>query len=107
MNLFNNEFDNIIDSETTSSSVSTEMRVNEFKKWKHEVLRLKKRKDDIYNRRTIVHNIDDIILDGNSVTLFFDSNVEKNVILCPIDYIISCPLPLNNITIANCTENDI
>ena len=43
MNLFDNEFDDIIDSETTSSSVSTEMRVNEFKKWKHEVLSLKKR----------------------------------------------------------------
>ena len=107
MNLFDNEFDDIIDSETTSSSVSTEMRVNEFKKWKHEVLSLKKRKDDIYNRRNIVHNIDDIILDGNSVTLIFDSNVEKNVILCPIDYIISCPLPINNINIENNTENDI
>ena len=47
MNLFDNEFDDIIDSETTSSSVSTEMRVNEFKKWKQEVLSLKKRKDDI------------------------------------------------------------
>lgn len=107
MNLFDNEFDDIIDSETTSSSVFTEMRVNEFKKWKHEVLSLKKRKDDIYNRRNIVHNIDDIILDGNSVTLIFDSNVEKNVILCPIDYIISCPLPINNINIENNTENDI
>lgn len=107
MNLFDNEFDDIIDSETTSSSVSTEMRVNEFKKWKHEVLSLKKRKDDIYNRRNIVHNIDDIILDENSVTLIFDSNVEKNVILCPINYIISCPLPINNINIENNTENDI
>lgn len=107
MNLFDNEFDDIIDSETTSSSVSTEMRVNEFKKWKDEVLSLKKRKDDIYNRRNIVHNIDDIILDGNSVTLIFDSNVEKNVILCPIDYIISCPLLVNNINIENNTENDI
>ena len=107
MNLFDNEFDDIIDSETTSSSVSTEMRVNEFKKWKDEVLSLKKRKDGIYNRRNIVHNIDDIILDGNSVTLIFDSNVEKNVILCPIDYIISCPLPINNINIENNTENDI
>lgn len=107
MNLFDNEFDDIIDSETTSSSVSTAMRVNEFKKWKDEVLSLKKRKDDIYNRRNIVHNIDDIILDGNSVTLIFDSNVEKNVILCPIDYIISCPLPINNINIENNTENDI
>ena len=63
MNLFDNEFDDIIDSETTSSSVFTEMRVNEFKKWKQEVLSLKKRKDDIYNRRNIIHNIDDIILD--------------------------------------------
>lgn len=107
MNLFDNEFDDIIDSETTSSSVSTEMRVNEFKKWKQEVLSLKKRKDDIYNRRNIVHNIDDIILEGNSVTLIFDSNVEKNVILCPINYIISCPLPINNINIENNTENDI
>lgn len=107
MNLFDNEFDDIIDSETTSSSVFTEMRVNEFKKWKDEVLSLKKRKDDIYNRRNIVHNIDDIILDGNSVTLIFDSNVEKNVILCPIDYIISCPLLVNNINIENNTENDI
>lgn len=107
MDLFDNEFDDIIDSETTSSSVSTEMRVNEFKKWKDEVLSLKKRKDDIYNRRSIVHNIDDIILDGTSVTLIFDSNVEKNVILCPIDYIISCPLPINNINIENNTENDI
>lgn len=107
MNLFDNEFDDIIDSETTSSSVFTQMRVNEFKKWKDEVLSLKKRKDDIYNRRNIVHNIDDIILDGTSVTLIFDSNVEKNVILCPIDYIISCPLPINNINIENNTENDI
>ena len=107
MNLFDNEFDDIIDSETTSSSVFTNMRVNEFKKWKDEVLSLKKRKDDIYNRRNIVHNIDDIILDGTSVTLIFDSNVEKNVILCPIDYIISCPLPINNINIENNTENDI
>lgn len=107
MNLFDNEFDDIIDSETTSSSVFTEMRVNEFKKWKDEVLSLKKRKDDIYNHRNIVHNIDDIILDGNSVTLIFDSNVEKNVILCPIDYIISCPLLVNNINIENNTENDI
>lgn len=108
MNLFDNEFDDIIDSETTSSSVSTNMRVNEFKKWKDEVLSLKKRKDDIiYNRRNIVHNIDDIILDGNSVTLIFDSNVVKNVILCPIDYIISCPLAINNINIENNTENDI
>lgn len=107
MNLFDNEFDDIIDSETTSSSVSTEMRVNEFKKWKHEVLSLKKRKDDIYNRRNIVHNIDDIILEGNSVTLIFDSNVEKNVILCPINYIISCPLSISNINIENNTENDI
>lgn len=107
MNLFDNEFDDIIDSETTSSSVFTEMRVNEFKKWKDEVLSLKKRKDDIYKRRNIVHNIDDIILDGNSVTLIFDSNVEKNVILCPIDYIISCPLLVNNINIENNTENDI
>lgn len=107
MNLFDNEFDDIIDSETTSSSVSTRMRVNEFKKWKDEVLSLKKRKDDIYKRRSIVHNIDDIILDGNSVTLIFDSNVEKNVILCPIDYIISCPLSINNINIENNTENDI
>ena len=101
MNLFDNEFDDIIDSETTSSSVSTEMRVNEFKKWKQEVLSLKKRKDDIYNHRNIVHNIGDIILDGNSVTLIFDSNVEKNVILCPINYIISCPLPISNINIEN------
>lgn len=31
MNLFDNEFVDIIDSETTSSSVSTWMRVNEFK----------------------------------------------------------------------------
>lgn len=107
MNLFDNEFDDIIDSETTSSSVSTGLRVNEFKKWKDEVLSLKKRKGDIYKRRSIVHNIDDIILDGNSVTLIFDSNVEKNVILCPIDYIISCPLPINNINIENNTENDI
>lgn len=107
MNLFDNEFDDIIDSETTSSSVSTNMRVNEFKKWKDEVLSLKKRKDNIYNRRNIVHNIDDIILDGNSVTLIFDSNVVKNVILCPIDYIISCPLAINNINIENNTENDI
>lgn len=107
MNLFDNEFDDIIDSETTSSSVSTNIRVNEFKKWKDEVLSLKKRKDDIYKRRSIVHNIDDIILDGNSVTLIFDSNVVKNVILCPIDYIISCPLAINNINIENNTENDI
>ena len=107
MNLFDNEFDDIIDSETASSSVSTNMRVNEFKKWKDEVLSLKKRKDNIYNRRNIVHNIDDIILDGNSVTLIFDSNVVKNVILCPIDYIISCPLSINNINIENNTENDI
>lgn len=108
MNLFDNEFDDIIDLETTSSSVSTNIRVNEFKKWKDEVLSLKKRKDDIiYNRRNIVHNIDDIILDGNSVTLIFDSNVVKNVILCPIDYIISCPLAINNINIENNTENDI
>lgn len=107
MNLFDNEFDDIIVSETTSSSVSTNMRVNEFKKWKDEVLSLKKRKDDIYKRRSIVHNIDDIILDGNSVTLIFDSNVEKNVILCPINYIISCPLPINNINIENNTENNI
>ena len=65
MNLFDNEFDDIIDSETASSSVSTNMRVNEFKKWKDEVLSLKKRKDNIYNRRNIVHNIDDIIVEGN------------------------------------------
>lgn len=107
MNLFDNEFDDIVDSETTSSSVFEKMRVNEFKKWKQEVLSLKKRKDDIYNRRNIVHNIDDIILEGNSVTLIFDSNVEKNVILCPINYIISCPLPINNINIENNTENNI
>ena len=107
MNIFDNEFDVIIDSETTSSYVSKWMRDNEFKKWKHEVLSLKKRKDDIYNRRNIVHNIDDIILDGTSVTLILDSNVEKNVILCPIDYIISCPLSINNINIENNTENDI
>ena len=107
MNLFDNEFDDIIDSETASSSVSTNMRVNEFKKWKDEVLSLKKRKDNIYNRRNIVHNMDDIRLDGNSVTLIFDANVVKNVILCPIDYIISCPLSINNINIENNTENDI
>ncbi len=107
MNLFDNEFDDIIDSETTSSSVLEKMRVNEFKKWKQEVLSLKKRKDDIYNRRNIVHNIDDIILEGNSVTLIFDSNVEKNVILCPINYIISCPLTINNINIENNTESNI
>ena len=107
MNLFDNEFDDIIDSETTSSSVHEKMRVNEFKNWKQEVLSLKKRKDDIYNRRNIVHNIDDIILEGNSVTLIFDSNVEKNVILCPINYIISCPLPINNINIENNTESNI
>ena len=36
------------------------MKVKKFKKWKQEILNLKKRKDDIYNRRNIVHNIDNI-----------------------------------------------
>lgn len=107
MNLFDNEFDDIINSETISSTVSEEMRITEFKKWKEEVLSLKKRKDDVYNHRNIVHNIDDIILEEKTVTLIFDSNVVKNTILCPINYIISCPLMINNINIKNNTENDI
>ena len=39
--------------------------------------------------------------------MIFDASVEKNVILCPSDYIISCPLSINNINIENNTENDI
>lgn len=107
MNLFDEEFDNIVDNESTSSKVLSEQREYEFKEWKESVLKLQKPKDDIYNKSNIVHNIADITQNpGNSISLKFDVNLEKNVILCPISYLISCPLIITNVNIINNNNNN-
>lgn len=107
MNLFDEEFNNIVDSESTSSKVLSEQREYEFKEWKESVLKLRKPKDDIYNKTNVVHNISEIEQNtGNSISLYFDVNIEKNVILCPISYLISCPLIITNINVINNINNN-
>ncbi len=107
MNLFDEEFDNIVNNESVGSKVLNEQRELEFKRWKDDILKLKKQKNDYSVNTNIVHNIDDIEYSDDGVTLIFDSNVKKNCILCPISYIISCPLIVRNIKIINTTEKDI
>lgn len=107
MNLFDEEFDNIVNNESVGSKVLNEQREIEFKRWKDDILKLKKQKNDYSVNTNIVHNIDDIEYADDGVTLIFDSNVKKNCILCPISYIISCPLIVRNIKIINTEEKDI
>lgn len=107
MNLFDEEFDNIVNNEQVGSKVLNEQREIEFKRWKDDILKLKKQKNDYSVNTNIVHNIDDIEYADDGVTLIFDSNVKKNCILCPISYIISCPLIVRNIKIINTEEKDI
>lgn len=107
MNLFDEEFDNIVNNESIDSRVLNEQREREFKKWKEEILKLKKAKNDYSVNTNIVHNIDDIEYTDGEVTLIFDSDVKKNCILCPISYIISCPLIVKHIKIKNNTTEDI
>lgn len=107
MNLFDEDFDNIVNNETIDSKVLNEQKEHEFKQWKDDILKLKKGKNDISVKTNIVHNIDDIEYVNGEVTLIFDSNIKKNVILCPISYIISCPLLVKNIKIINTDNKDI
>lgn len=107
MNLFDEEFDNIVNNESVGSKVLNEQREHEFKRWKDDILKLKKQKNDYNVNTNIVHNIDDIEYTNNEVTLIFDSSIKKNCILCPISYIISCPLIVRNIKIINTEEKDI
>lgn len=107
MNLFDEEFDNIVNNESVGSKVLNEQREIEFKRWKDDILKLKKQKNDYSVNTNIVHNIDDIEYADDGVTLIFDSDIKKNCILCPISYIISCPLIVRNIKIINTEEKDI
>lgn len=108
MNLFDDEFNDIIDNETTSSIVLNEQREREFNEWKEFVLSLKYKNDYRWNAKAnIVHNISDIIKDQNNITLEFDSNIKSNIILCPITFLTECPLIINNINMIHNSDKNI